>query len=372
MSEYQYYEFRTIDRQLTAAQRTNVNNLSSHGHTTATSFSVDYSWGDFKHEPNTVLARYFDAFFYMANWGSAILKFRFPKSLVDPQVWTPYCIEESMTINHTTIGDSVILSFEYHPDDGADWIETEGMLDGLIGLYEEILQGDHRVLYLAWLGVIQYGAEYSNEFDDDTLEPPVPAGLDKLSAAQNDFVDLFGVEKELIAAAAKGSESQPLATKADEMAALAALPKEECIDFLRRLLQGEAHIELKLKQRLGLLQPAAGDASSGLRTVGSLLAERDEVENIRKRAAAVAKEEKRQAAMQALADRGDSAWQEVDALIGQKTAIAYKEAGTLLMKLGELARERGDVRAFTSRVAQIRSQYSRRSALMRELNRFQV
>lgn len=55
MSEYQYYEFRPIDRQLTANERANVNKLSSHGHTTATSFSVDYSWGDFKHQPDDVL-----------------------------------------------------------------------------------------------------------------------------------------------------------------------------------------------------------------------------------------------------------------------------------------------------------------------------
>jgi hypothetical protein len=41
MSVYQYYEFRTFNRQLTPAQRAAVDKLSSHGHTTATSFSVD-------------------------------------------------------------------------------------------------------------------------------------------------------------------------------------------------------------------------------------------------------------------------------------------------------------------------------------------
>ena len=71
MSEYQYYEFRTINRQLSAAERTAVSKLSSHGNTTATSFSVDYRWGDFKHDVDEVLAKYFDSFFYIANWRSA-------------------------------------------------------------------------------------------------------------------------------------------------------------------------------------------------------------------------------------------------------------------------------------------------------------
>jgi len=43
MSKYQYYEFRTINRQLSVDERKKVNALSSRSHTTATSFSVEYS-----------------------------------------------------------------------------------------------------------------------------------------------------------------------------------------------------------------------------------------------------------------------------------------------------------------------------------------
>ena len=369
MSEYQYYEFRTINRQLTAAERTAANRLSSHGHTTATSFTVDYSWGDFKHDPDDVLTRYFDAFFHMANWGTVTLKFRYPKALVDTRAWGPYCVEESMTLDHTTAGDSVILGFELNLDDGGDWIEPEGLLDGVIGLYSEILQGDYRALYLAWLRAIQDGTDYSGGFDDDTLEPPVPSGLDKLSPTLTDFAELFGVDKDLMAAAAKGSDAPQPLHQVDETAALLALTKAECVDFLQRLLQGEAHLELKLKQRLGLLQPAANDQPRGQRTVGTLLAARTAAIAVRKKAAAAAKEARRQAKMQALAARGDSAWQEVEDLIEQRAVNAYKQAVTLLKQLRELAQEQDQTRIFESRVEHIRNRYSRRSALLRELQR---
>ena len=61
MSEYQYYEWQTIDRLLTDAEQDAVNGLSSHIAVTASQAVVTYEWGDFKHNPRQVLARYFDA-----------------------------------------------------------------------------------------------------------------------------------------------------------------------------------------------------------------------------------------------------------------------------------------------------------------------
>jgi len=366
MSEYQYYEFRTINRQLTASQRAEVDRLSSHGETTATSFSVNYSYGDFKHEPEEVLARYFDLFFYVANWGSVQLMFRYPKELIDTRALEPYCSDEPITVDCKTVGDSVILSFALNQEEGFGWLEGEGMVDGVSGLYAEIMQRDYRAFYLAWLRAIQDGTEYSDEFDKATLEPPVPPGLSALSPALDGFVDLFGIDDDLIAAAAKGSAQPQLTLPIDEAAALAALSKAECIDFLQRLLQGEAHLELKLKQRLGLLQPKVAYAPTGQRTVGELLAARDELEQARQKAAAAAQEAQHRAQMVALAAQGERAWQEVEAFIEQKTNEGYQQAVALLMQLQELAREQKQERAFASRIAELRSRYSRRSGLMRE------
>jgi hypothetical protein len=242
------------------------------------------------------------------------------------------------------------------------------MVDNVAGLYEEIMQRDYRAFYLAWLGAIQDGTEYSNAFSEETLEPPVPPGLDALSPCLEEFVELFEIDEELIGAAAQSSRQTPPAAPVDPVTALSALSKEECVDFLQRFLLGEAHLDVKLKQRIGLLPPDVGYAPTGQRTVGELLAARDQIAAARQQAAAAAKEAKRRAQMAALATRGEAAWQEVDAFILQKTNDGYKLAVALLLELRELAREQKQERTFASRVAEIRSRYSRRSGLLRELN----
>jgi hypothetical protein len=65
MSEYQYYEWQTIDRPLSSSEREAVSGLSSHMETaTSTQAIVTYSWGDFKHDSRQVLLQYFDAHRY--------------------------------------------------------------------------------------------------------------------------------------------------------------------------------------------------------------------------------------------------------------------------------------------------------------------
>jgi len=107
MSEYQYYEWQTIDRALTAAEQAAVGKLSSHIDVTSTRAWVEYHWGDFKHDPKQVLARYFDAFFYYANWGCQRLAFRFPKGLLDENSLQPYLWEYCSELE--PLGNCLIL-----------------------------------------------------------------------------------------------------------------------------------------------------------------------------------------------------------------------------------------------------------------------
>ena len=67
MSEYQYYEWQTLEHPLTAAEEAAVNSLSSHIDVTSSHAIVTYNWGDFKYDPIQVLAKYFDAYLYIAN-----------------------------------------------------------------------------------------------------------------------------------------------------------------------------------------------------------------------------------------------------------------------------------------------------------------
>jgi len=70
VSEYQYYEFKAIDRALTKAEMATLRAISTRAVITSTSFTNHYEWGDLKADPLKLLAEYFDAFVYVTNWGT--------------------------------------------------------------------------------------------------------------------------------------------------------------------------------------------------------------------------------------------------------------------------------------------------------------
>ena len=68
MSEYQYYDFRAIDRALTKAEMAELRSVSTRAVITSSSFTNHYEWGDLKADPLKLLEKYFDTFLYVANW----------------------------------------------------------------------------------------------------------------------------------------------------------------------------------------------------------------------------------------------------------------------------------------------------------------
>ena len=54
---------------------------SSRATITSSRFQVDYSWGSFKGNADEWMERYFDAFLYLANWGTRELMLRVPRLL---------------------------------------------------------------------------------------------------------------------------------------------------------------------------------------------------------------------------------------------------------------------------------------------------
>ena len=81
MSEYQYYDFRAIDRALTKAEMAELRSVSTRPVITSTSFTNHYEWGDLKADPLKLLEKYFDTFLYVANWGTRELCLRLPLEL---------------------------------------------------------------------------------------------------------------------------------------------------------------------------------------------------------------------------------------------------------------------------------------------------
>lgn len=361
MSEYQYYEWQTIDRLLTEKEQAEVNKLSSHIAVSPTGAWVDYNWGDFKHDPEEVLAKYFDAFLYMADWGSRTLMFRFPKALIDSGLIDPYRVDGCVELSGA--GGYWILSMALGNDDSAsDWIEGSGWLSALALLRNDILLGDMRALYLAWLANVERAW-----LDEDELEPPVPAGLGKLTTHLNRLASFLEINPHLLAAAASGSVERQATPDSELRDAIARLPRSECDDFLWRLAQGEANLGPKLLRRLHELIGAPSFASPPRRTIGELLAIRDQLalrEERKQQKAALARRVKE---LENLAQREAALWQEVDRLIQSYQPKAYRQAVALLLELRELAAYKSTQARFQTRLDQICQQVARRPSLMASL-----
>ncbi len=169
MSEYQYYEFLAIDRPLDARQQRELRALSTRARITSTRFVNTYHWGDFKGDPRLLMSRYFDAFLYLANWGTRQLMFRLPAAVLDLEVASHYCASDSACA--WPAGDDVIVEMTSEKEDDY-WEEgAEDSLSSIIAVRSELAGGDRRLLYLAWLLSVDAG-----ESKDTELEPSRPAG----------------------------------------------------------------------------------------------------------------------------------------------------------------------------------------------------
>jgi hypothetical protein len=275
VSEYQYYEFLTLDRPLTAAEQGEIRELSTRAAITATSFTNEYEWGDFKGSPEELMRRYYDAHLYFANWGSHRLMLRLPRALLDPEVAGQYSVDPGVAV--TVTDDHVILDLTSEDEPG-DWEEgREGSLSAIVGVRGELAAGDLRPLYLAWLSA--YGAwereeDAFGDEDEDAPEPPVPAGLGSLTAPQHALADFLRVDADLLAVAAEAS--RPLAEPGYDPGQLAGyiagIAAEEK-DRLLGLVAGGQAARARMELLRGFGEPAPGQHTgpSSPRTVAQLL-----------------------------------------------------------------------------------------------------
>ncbi len=269
MSEYQYYKFQALDRPLTDSDRAFLHSLSSRVEVTPTTASFTYSYGDFRGDPHQVLERCFDVMLYLANWGTKQLLLRLPRSLVNLADLDAYYFPD--IISTTVTSDHVILDINFE-EEPLGWIEGSDWLERLAPLRDELLNGDFRLLYLAWLKATQIAID---ETEEDPLEPPVPPNLQNLSAPQQAFVELVGIDAGVLRAAAQVSEPLPDLSAPLEQS-VAKLAPAEVHDFLMRIAKGEPHVDRQIRARLKELafgqQPVRTPATTPRRSLAQLLA----------------------------------------------------------------------------------------------------
>jgi hypothetical protein len=336
MSEHQCYEFLALDRPLTSKQMAELRAISTRAEISPTRFWNEYQWGDLKADPAKLVERYFDAHMYYANWGTHRLMLRLPVGRVDPKTLQAYFVGDAARA--TVAGAHLILDLHSEDEEPDYYEDSQGSLGSLVPLRTELVRGDLRVAYLAWLLAIQAG-----DVDDDDVEPAVPPGLSDLTAAQAAMAEFLGIDDDLIAAAADGSASDTDDRPAVREWALGLRPGAKDEWLLRALDDPDLALGGELVRAFRAESKSTN--AVGKRTVAELRAAAEEQRGLRERAeaerAAKAKkaaETARNKRLDALAKRVDAAWTELEALVEKS---AYEEAIKLASDLRDLAKRDG-------------------------------
>jgi hypothetical protein len=376
MSEYQYYEFTAVDKPLNEKDMQALRNLSTRAQITPSSFVNDYNWGNFKGNPLKLVEKYFDAFLYVANWGTRWFMLKVPRHLVDVDLAQKYCPGASAVIHEKE--NHLIFEFTSETED-YEWEEGEGWLSSLISLRANILNSDYRSLYLAWLFCVQMG-----EMEDDELEPPVPPNLADLNAPLQSLVDFMRIDTDLIAVSAENSTSEDRQTDPEALTTwIHNLPASEKDDILFRLVKApNPHLGTELRHRFQQTVSTTTSSKIGnqLRHVKDLISRAETYAEKRKRRAAEKKareqaRKKREKALarekyiESLAGREDSIWKKVVALIVLKQAAKYDEAVKLLVDLRDLNKKTGTEKAFNQKLKTICENHHRKMAFLNRLHK---
>jgi len=374
MSEYQYYEFLAIDRPLTREEMQEVRRYSSRAEITPTSFMNEYNWGDFRGDVKEFMTHYFDAFVYLANWGTRELWFRLPRSDLDMERAGRYCSEGFVELHVSD--DCAVLALRSE-DEGGEWEEGPGWMASLAPLREDLLAGDYRCLYLGWLSGVE-----SWELEEEDAEPPVPPGLGKLTVPLETLADFLRLDSALLKAAAAASPPLPEASDSPDRIRswIQALPVKEKDAMLFRLSRESP--KLVQREMLRRYRQEAGPRSQApihsRRTVGQIRKSLEQLRQKAERRAAqkMAKEEARrqEAAAEARRKRLDAllgkeaaCWQQAEDLIRARNPKSYDEAVALLRDLVDLAAREGDQEETAQRLAVIKTAHRRKVTFMQRL-----
>ncbi len=383
MSEYQYYEFAAIDKPLTATQMEELRARSSRATITPGNFSNHYSWGNLKGDPLDWMRRYFDAHVYVANWCSCWLYLKLPKDVLDAGTLNGFTTQDALTVDQK--GEHCILQWALSESEDYDRFGGEdgsGWMARLLPLRDELLRGDLRALYLGWLAGVTY-----REVEDDEVEPALPPGISRLTAAQLSLVQFLEIDTDLLTAAgasdtdAPGNNARCQGDDGDEYAQdawLAGLPENERTSALKLLLSGAGQqAERQLKLAFLSWQRArcpAGEPIAPRRTVAQLrelaeaAAQARKQRNAAKRKQAEAQSRaKRETYLRTMAAHFDLHWQSAEKGAERGGASGYDDVKRTLADLAEAYTLCATSENFNRELAKFMGRHGKRTALVRRL-----
>ena len=145
LSEYQYVEFRAVDRPLTDAGLAFAEKQSTRAEISRWAFRNEYHYSDFRGDVNGLLRRGYDVHLHYANFGVRTAAFRLPAGLPFPKaVWSLYIGIGELAWTPDRKGQGGILSLSpFHDAGGIDEIWNLGeYMEDLVEVRSRLVAGD--------------------------------------------------------------------------------------------------------------------------------------------------------------------------------------------------------------------------------------
>jgi hypothetical protein len=368
MSEYQAYYFARVDRPLSGKEIEAVDALSSHMEVGAHSAFVHYHYGDFKHKPLHILKKWFDVFVYYANWGSQTIGFRFNKDAIDVERLVPFEVDEVLMVETSEDHVVVLAQFDENYGDGAYYDLSEergGFYAGYVSLYNAILRGDDRALFLLWLKAMEKGGD-----SDDRA--PIPGGLHALDAELTQLTEFIDLDSKRVEAAAQRNPAPAAklssAPQVEYTKYLDRLTQDQSTHYLEQLLTEDPHIvRANLIRELRQYIPKPARPSDGVPlptiTFGEVEQFANQLHETHMRKEAEKRTAQRRAYFKRLDREADRMWKKARELIERKQTKAYEQAMEILYTLKCLATEQDDEARFFKHTEELVAAYPRQRSL---------
>ena len=375
MSEYQYYDFKTIDRALTDVEMDALRSISTRAAITPSSFTNRYEWGDLKADPLELLEKYFDAFVYLANWGTRRFWIRLPAACVDETQLATMLPGDAAWMRRAE--EHLIIGFDSEADLD-DFDDGTGWMGSLVSLRSDLLRDDFRCLYLGWLLSVQNG-----ELAEEEVEPPVPAGLGELSSPLYSLIEFLGIDEDLVQAAAATSSPLGAGPAREELHAwIRNLPDQEKNELLvtAALESGERWRNELMRRFHEQNKPITSPISDRIRrNVSDLLTavqagakareQRLEEERAVQAARRKAQEEADRARyLDELAKREQATWHQVAMHIQKRQPKEYDKAVQLLSDLRDLAVRQDREPKFEAMLEELRARHAAKASFLYRLS----
>lgn len=399
MSEYQYYDFRAIDRPLSSTEISELRALSTRAEITSRSFTNTYNWGNLKGDPNEWMEKYFDAHVYVSNLGSLRFMLRLDKGSILNDVLDLYVVEGSF--GYWTTDEHLILEWSLETEDAFEsYMDGDAAMGDLLPIRDELMRGDYRALYIGWLSSLASGWGYRTGYEDNEdsdkedsdkensdkedelaiegVEPPVPPGLGQPSAAQVALADFLYMDRDLLTASGEGSLPLEIrnVSDMDTLAWVGQLSVEEMRGLLARVIVGEGmRVQLELQKRFyadlrGREQVPVKKADR--RTANQLLERAKQIEGDRKRWEAEKQRLERKAYLETLMLKLPQLWKSVNELAEKQSGSSYDQSVTILVELRDAYGQAGRGDEFADLFTKFMSRHGQRKKLVERLEKYNM